>query len=46
MCYGCYTETVGDLPLIVFGDVNYARAGSENASGTSYECKTFDICCC
>ena len=45
-CVTGVTETVGDLPLIVFGDVN-ARAGFENASETiSYECKTFDICCC
>ena len=35
-------ETVGDLPLIVFGDLN-ARTGSENATETNYDDVTFNI---
>ena len=35
-------ETVGDLSLIVFGDLN-ARTGSENATETNYDCETFNI---
>ena len=35
-------ETAGDLPLIVFGDLN-ARTGSENATETNYDDETFNI---
>ena len=35
-------ETVGDLPLIVFGDLN-ARTGSEKATETNYDDETFNI---
>ena len=35
-------ETVGDLPLNVFGDLN-ARTGSENATETNYDDETFNI---
>ena len=35
-------ETVGDLPLIVFGDLN-ARTDSENSTETNYDCETFNI---
>ena len=35
-------ETVGGLPLTVFGDLN-ARTGSENAAETNYDCETFNI---
>ena len=35
-------ETVGDLSLIVFGDLN-ARTGSENATETNYDDETFNI---
>ena len=33
-------QTVGDLPLTVFGDLN-ARTGSENATETNYDCENF-----
>ena len=32
-------ETVGDLPVVVFGDLN-ARTGSENATERNYDCET------
>ena len=35
-------ETVGDLPLTVFGDLN-ARTGSENATETTYDDETFNM---
>ena len=41
-CIMDVTETVDDLSLIVFGDLN-ARTGSENAAETNYDCETFNI---
>ena len=35
-------ETVGGLPLTVFGDLN-ARTGSENATETTYDDETFNM---
>ena len=36
-------EKLGDLPLIVFGDLN-ARTGSDNTTKTNNDyCETFDI---
>ena len=37
-CIKDVIETVGDLPLTAFGELN-ARTGSENATETNYDCE-------